>query len=135
MRRGELQVRAFSEAMIYKLEARKEYGDWKKMPLYQLLYNLEHELYELKAALWGMEHNTTTKEDALYEAADVANYSMFIADKLGALLTEAAGTDVSPQGMAPCLAGPVHRCPLHEVVPEATGAHDADDEDPDDRLP
>jgi hypothetical protein len=87
MRRGEKTVNRFAIAMVDKLNEPKkiEKGDWKNEDTEELFRLLEDEIDELYVTLHGLTVGKATKEDVLKEAADVANYAMFIADNCGAL--------------------------------------------------
>ncbi len=69
-------LKKFVTAMEYKLYIHSNKGsfDWKSNDV--LLSQLEAEIEELREAL-----KTGKKESIIAEAADVANYAFFIADK------------------------------------------------------
>ena len=96
-RRGEREVKAIAEAMISKLNEPQNLvkGDWKDCEFDYLLKRAAEELIELEEAVekWqrfkrrGLDVFTINEaaKEVLKEAADVANFPMMIADKVGAL--------------------------------------------------
>ncbi len=62
------------KAMWEKLESNKHKRYWDKDSLLTLAYRVQGELDELVDAIM-----TGTKQDIIYEAADVANFAMMIA--------------------------------------------------------
>ena len=87
--------KVFLDAMRSKLQQGRENGyvgwdeHWEGTiwstndPIGYLLDLLNHEVLELDRAI-----NTGTKEEVKFEAADVANYAMLIADYIGGLSVE-----------------------------------------------
>lgn len=76
-------VLEFARAMEFKLSKNRHKGDrngWMSSDPDWLMARLVGEMLELKTALRRMD-----REAVLLEAADVANYAMMIADRIGAL--------------------------------------------------
>lgn len=90
-RRGEREVKKFAEAMIEKLNEPEKIakGDWKKCKFEYLINRLRQEVEELERELYrpiGCYPNSFVHANEIKkEAADVANFAMFIADRAGAL--------------------------------------------------
>jgi NTP pyrophosphatase (non-canonical NTP hydrolase) len=90
-RRGECEVKRFAEAMIEKLNEPKNLAksDWKGLDMPYLFSRLDEEVYELQNALCKpiskCVSSKAKKIEILKECADVANFAMMIADKVGAL--------------------------------------------------
>lgn len=90
-RRGEREVKKFAEAMIEKLNEPKnlEKGGWKDSFIDFLFHRLKEETIELQEELKQKMSCYVSvqdrKEKVLKECADVANFAMMIADKVGAL--------------------------------------------------
>ena len=96
-RRGENEVKKFAEAMIEKLNEPKNLakGGWEDCDIQYLLERTREELFELREEIgrwqWckrnGMNLDSINfrAKQILKEAADVANFAMMIADKVGAL--------------------------------------------------
>ncbi len=83
-------VLAFAELMEAKLEANRHKGNregWMKASPNALLERLREELVELIWALRGttLEPGPDALAAVAHEAADVANFAMMIADRIGAL--------------------------------------------------
>jgi len=72
------EVIAFAIVMEYRLRLNDYKGTWKECSLTYLLTRCREELDELLPAVTGVC-------PAAYEAADVANFAMMIADKYGYL--------------------------------------------------
>lgn len=83
-RRGECEVKKFAEAMIEKLNEPKNLAksNWKECNTCYLFDRLEQEVSELRVEIIG---DNTSEKAILKECADVANFAMMIADKVGAL--------------------------------------------------
>jgi hypothetical protein len=83
-RRGECEVKRFAEAMIEKLNEPKNLAksSWNNFNTRYLFDLLQQEVSELRFEIIG---DNTDKNVILKECADVANFAMFIADKVGAL--------------------------------------------------
>jgi NTP pyrophosphatase (non-canonical NTP hydrolase) len=75
-------VLAFAEVMESKLDENRHKGrtGWRHMTPSWLLERLQVETRELERAM-----KTKNSRDIAREAADVANFAMFIADKFGGL--------------------------------------------------
>ena len=90
-RRGEREVKRFAEAMIEKLNEPKNLAkeSWNECHVDYLVYCLWKEINEVELVLkQKMSCFASTKErkqEILKECADVANFAMMIADKVGAL--------------------------------------------------
>ncbi len=71
-----MSIKQFTKAMKYKLYVHSNKGsfDWKSNEM--LMKQLKHEIKELEEAL---DHGNS--EMIIAEAADIANYAYFIADK------------------------------------------------------
>lgn len=70
-------VQWFSGQMLQKLRENQHKGDWQSMTVIELYAELYGEFTELMEALKKHE-----PEEIVRECADVANYAMFIADKI-----------------------------------------------------
>lgn len=78
------EVRLFAAMMERKLQANEHKGGWQDDTALALLRRLREEADELERCLQvGMSAPTVA-----YEAADVANFAMMIADVVGGLLDE-----------------------------------------------
>lgn len=87
-RRGETKVKLFAEAMINKLNEPKNLakGGWENLNIRTLIASIEEETDELQDAyLAKVVCKKCWKETILKECADVANYAMMVADRVGAL--------------------------------------------------
>lgn len=86
-RRGEREVKRFAEAMIEKLNEPKnlEKGNWVNCSFAHLQKRLLEEIKELEDVIEKWWDDDASEEEVLKECADVANFAMMIADKVGAL--------------------------------------------------
>ena len=73
-------VKRFTRVMRQKLEENRDKGGWQSIGKGQLLCRLDEEVEELKQAIRQRRRHDVTRE-----AADVANFAMFIADNFGKL--------------------------------------------------
>lgn len=71
------QILEFAKIMERKLRENDHKPDWRKESLGSLIDGLHGEVHELIEAIDTMKSD----EDIVLEAADVANFAMFIADK------------------------------------------------------
>ncbi len=82
------KVLAFARAMEEKLRKNEHKGGWEGEDPYDLLARIVDETDELDTALeahLGDKCNEETTRKVLSEAADVANFCLFVADVTGAL--------------------------------------------------
>ena len=81
----------FQSLMKKRLGKRGNYGDWNDDSLDALFYGLLEEVLELHTAIIDLKRyigpgdQDSYKLAIIYEAADVANYAMSIADKVSSL--------------------------------------------------
>ncbi len=80
----------FAHVMEFKLRKNDHKTEWTKMPTELLLRRLQGEALELEIAL-----QYETPEDAMKEAADVANFAFFIYDRLRKQLETQAAKDAT----------------------------------------
>lgn len=80
-------IHKFTGLMFEKLKANRHKGSWKGADVGALLVRLEQEVDELKVSLFNAEvlGGSTRRREVAKEAADVANFAMFIADIVGGL--------------------------------------------------
>lgn len=79
---------AFAEGMEAKLKKNDHKSDWRELPIPALLRMLEIELEELKVALEYLP-----VKEARNESQDVANFAMFIWDRLSLMDQEKRVSD------------------------------------------
>lgn len=65
----------FTSAMRYKLRANRHKGTWERNTVADLMQKLEEEIVELREAI-----ESGSPVDILMESADVANFSMMVAE-------------------------------------------------------
>lgn len=91
-KRGIWEVNAFAKAMIYNLNLDKNAikGNWKDTDWRVLLQNLKDEVIELQIECikYQTHPSEELKKRILLESADIADFSMMIADKFNSLSTE-----------------------------------------------
>lgn len=89
--RGENEVKAFAKAMLYNLNLEKNAskGTWLNDNWLLHFFRLKLEVYELLQECYRLERtpNNEVRQKILLEAADIACFAMFVADKLSALDT------------------------------------------------
>lgn len=105
------EVQAFAELMEQVLRANDHKGGWQNENYWWLCERIEEELAELRTACWNLVYHFTPgvteadrKAEIQREAADVANFAMFIADVYGGLLTQLG----SERGAATMIASHIH---------------------------
>lgn len=82
------EVLVFARAMEEKLKANEHKGGWKNEHPFDMLERVVDEIDELDVALQALDSDRSSAEKVakvLSEAADVANFCMFVADVVGAL--------------------------------------------------
>ena len=85
------EVVAFADAMEARLRANDHKGGWQRCSIDWLLARLIQEAGELAEEVIA----EITEKGVLYEAADVANFAMMIADRAGELMCSNAGINRS----------------------------------------
>lgn len=81
------EVVAFADAMEARLRANDHKGGWQQCSVDWLLARLIQEAGELAEEVVA----EIAEQGVLYEAADVANFAMMIADRAGELMCSNAG--------------------------------------------
>lgn len=85
------EVAAFARIMEAKLRENDHKSGWKHDTAFALLDRVEHEVAELRSALFGVHCRVFSgkcdgcREEVVGEAADVANFAMMVADVVGGL--------------------------------------------------
>lgn len=88
--RGRDEVKKFSKRMSQVLDLPKnaQKGDWNRLTWMQMVALLKEEVAELEAECQLAAHHEMEGNDELFnEAADVAIFAMFLADKFKCLKT------------------------------------------------
>lgn len=88
--RGQAEVKKFGKRMIEVLNNPKnaQKGDWNRLTWMQMVTLLKEEVAELEAECQLASYEGSANQEELFnEAADVAIFAMFLADKFRCLKT------------------------------------------------
>lgn len=91
------ELRAFTDAMQYKLHVNRSKGKWEGMKLEDLFTLLLKEVDELKKEIYDSEPNQIAIQ---FEAADIANFALMIANVATRISTGELNPDGSPADQA-----------------------------------
>lgn len=82
------EIMWFGEQMEKKLQVHDGKGGWDTCELYWLLKRLQDEVAELKTEIDLLNCGMINYQEAINEAADVANFAMMIADNVRSIRGE-----------------------------------------------